>query len=46
MVFSKENIMVSSTRRGKRRFGSANFLGTNALGLKYLCFFKGYHWYV
>lgn len=46
MVFSKENQVITSTKRGKRRIGTSVFQGNTFLGLTYLVYLNNYHWYV
>lgn len=46
MEYTKENSIISASRRGRRRMGSALFLGEKALGLTYICYLNGYHWYL
>ena len=46
MEFSKENQVITSTKRGKRRIGTSVFQGTKFLGLTYLVYLNNYHWYV
>ena len=46
MEFSKENQVITSTKRGKRRIGTSVFQGEKFLGLNYVAYLNNYHWYV
>lgn len=46
MNFSKENQVITSTKRGRRRIGTSIFQGKRFLGLKYIAYINNYHWYL
>jgi hypothetical protein len=46
MQFSKENQVITASKKGRRRIGSSVFMGNKFLGLSYLCYLNNRHWYV
>lgn len=46
MQYSKENQVITASKKNKRRVGSSIFMGNSFLGLSYLCYLNNYHWYV
>jgi len=46
MIYSKENQVITSTKRGKRRIGTAIFQGQKFMGLEYIAYINNYHWYL
>ena len=46
MQFSKENQVITASKKGRRRVGVSVFMGDTFLKLNYLCYLNNYHWYV